>query len=153
MAAQGLCLDSGQNAVSCNDADCSYGPCGTVTVAGSQTGVAGCLDQNQNPVTCNDPSCTYGDCTSPLPAASTGAMSANSGSTGGGTTTAVSTNGTSVSSLASSLASIGAATYVASNAPAKTTIGLSGISIPSTSTTTLLLLGVAVIAAFVLLKK
>ena len=147
------CLDSNQNAVDCGDADCSFGPCGAVTTAGSQTGGPGCLDQNQNPVACADISCTYGDCVSPTPAGSTGALSANSGATGGGTTTAVASNGTSISSLATSLASIGAQTYVASNAPATTKIGLGGVSIPSTSTTTLLLLGVAVIAAFVLLKK
>lgn len=146
--ATATCLDSNQNAVSCGDADCSYGPCGDVTTTGSQSG-SGCLDQNQNPVPCNSPNCTYGDCAGPSSSSAlTGALSANSGSTGGGTTTAVASNGTGIGSIVAALANVGAQTYVATNQPPKTTIGLSGVSLPSTSTTTLLLLGVAVIVAF-----
>jgi len=63
-----LCLDQNQNAVDCQDPNCTYGDCGAVSNSVPSGSV--CLDQNENSIACSAPDCTFGDCISaPLKAA------------------------------------------------------------------------------------
>jgi hypothetical protein len=57
-----VCLDQAQNAVNCQDPECTYGDCGAA--GGPPVSTGGCLDQKENQVLCMDPNCTYGDCLS-----------------------------------------------------------------------------------------
>jgi hypothetical protein len=142
MAASAICLDSNQDAVSCNDADCTYGPCGEATTSNSQTGNSACLDASESPIACNDPSCTYGDCIATAPGASTGLAAAASSLSGGGSNVAQSPLG-----IFSALSTAAASAYAATVTPTRvTTPATTGLSIGSNST--LLLLAGAVVVAF-----
>jgi len=84
----------------------------------------------------------------------TGALSANSSQTGGGTVHSVTSPGTSTTNAelqaVSALATLGTTAYVASQQPSppQRTVTASGLTLPSTSMTTILLIVVAVIVAF-----
>jgi hypothetical protein len=80
------CLDGNENEVSCNDSECSYGPCGDATVSNTQTGNNACLDSSQNPINCSDPTCALGDCIDTLSskgASSLGSVAAATQGAGG----------------------------------------------------------------------
>lgn len=144
-----VCLDSQQNQIGCTDPDCTFGDCNQpecsgVTAGAGQTG--SCLDAQNNQVTCGDPECTYGDCIdlgSPAKAASTTGSIAVSNSNG---PTALSTFLTSATQAAGTA-------YAATVAPTSTVrVGTASLSAPQ-NTTTIILLAVVAIVAFLLLKK
>jgi len=165
---QSTCLDINDAPIACSDPSCFNGPCSS---AGAQSSVAGpcatgydstgesvgctsplaiqCYDANGNEVFTG---CGTGASGAVSPN-STGALSSNAAATGGGAVPALASNGTGIASIIGSLATIGTSTYISATAPPKTSIGLSGISVPSTSSTTLLLIVVAVIVGFVVFYK
>jgi hypothetical protein len=152
MGSAAVCLDSNQNAVSCGDSDCTYGPCGAVTTVGSQTGATACLDQSENPVACTDPNCTYGDCITSA-SASLNAVGSTAAKTSAGSGSSL---GSELSAL-TSLATVGAAAYVATTstpvvARAPIASGFSFSNLTSGSGLILLLL-LAVGAFFIFSKK
>lgn len=65
LGAQSICLDQAENAIDCQNPECTYGDCGAPS---SYVPSGGCLDRSQNQVLCNDPECTYGDCLPSTPA-------------------------------------------------------------------------------------
>ena len=138
-------------AYDCYDIDGNPVDCAAPQGTGPGQCYNGGFDLNGNDVNCTGPSATA----TPGPG-STGALSANASATGGGTKMSVTSNQTSIVSpaLIASLATIGAQTYAATQTPPPTTrISPSGISIPSTGTTTLLLLGLAIVAGFFIFRK
>ena len=150
MAAQAICLDSNQNQVSCNDDDCTYGPCGTATTTNSQTGNSACLDAGENPIACNDPSCTYGDCIDQTSAAATvGKVAAANSLNGGGSTISPSSLG-----FLGTLAQAASTAYTSTVSPTKvTTAPVSGLPLGASSGTLLLLAAVGIVAFLLLGKK
>jgi hypothetical protein len=144
------CLDSQENEVSCNDADCSFGPCGDITTANSQTGNNACLDAQQNPINCSDPTCALGDCIDSTSNKNMSALGAVAAATTGAGGAAPSTSPLGIfSQLSSAAATAFASTQGATTGPR--VVATPGFSLNGSSG--LLLLGLVGIVAYLALRK
>jgi hypothetical protein len=141
------CLDSNQNEVSCGDTDCSYGPCGDITTANSQTGNAACLDSAQNPINCSDPTCAYGDCIDTATGKNMSALGAAAAATQGSGGAAASTSPLGIfSTLTTAAATAFAATQGTTTAPK--TVATPGVSLGGNTLLLVVLLGALAFFAF-----
>src|SRR5271170_1608231 len=89
-----------------------YDATGNVQDCGSAGPSSTCFDGSGDEVDCSSYSAVANVSGSQANPQTTGALSANSGSTGGGAAPAVASNGTGIASLFASLAQVGASTYV-----------------------------------------
>jgi hypothetical protein len=144
------CLDSNQNEVDCGDADCSYGPCGSVTTSNSQTGNNACLDAQQNPINCSDPTCSFGDCLDTATGKNMSALGSAAAATSGAGGSAASTSPLGIfSALSTAAATAYAATQGTTTAPKA--VANPGLTLGGN--TGILLLGLGAVALFLAFRS